>query len=886
MHVILTHEQADFDAVASMLGAYLLDDSAFPVLPRRLNRNLKSYLLLYGSELPFIEAADLPQQPIKDVTLVDTQSMITLKGMTKKTRIHVIDHHQERSDIPDEWNIRVDSVGAATTLFVEELQHRGMTLTLIQATLLLLGIYEDTGSLSYPGTTPRDIRAAAFLVDEGASLQIATNYLNPPLTIAQREVYDRLLSSTQTINIQGQRVIIACANAEPLSEEVSTIAHKLGDLLDPDALFMLVKTSDGVRLVARANNDQINVAAISAHFGGGGHSKAAAALIRSDVSIKNGDELLKACQDLMSILPTYIQPQLTVGQIMSKKPHLLSPDTLTSQAVKLMQRYGYEGFPVVRDNKVIGLLTRRGVDRAIAHKLNLTADKLMEAGSFFVHPNDSLQTLQQLMIDSGWGQIPVVDETENRVIGIVTRTDLLKTISNGELQIPGRLNIARQLETALPPARLILLHMVADQARLLRSAVYIVGGFVRDLLIGRPSLDFDLVIEGDAIALAKSLASQYGGNVTTHSRFGTAKWKTGGIRKNLVSQMNLTTGLAAEDIPDSLDFISARSEFYDYPSALPQVEHSNIKHDLHRRDFSINTMALRLDGRHYGELYDYWGGYRDLQRSLVRVLHSLSFVDDPTRMLRAVRFEQRFDFQIEKRTMELIVEAGPLLKQVTGARLRHELDLILTEDKAGRMLTRLSELKLLEAIHPKLIWDPALEPLIQEVVSATPDRKWEIPDQIGTAPAGRILAYLVWLITYHPQDAAAIAERLNFPGELRKALQSGCRVFGELTSLFNSPVSKVVERFSHVPHMALFAIYKRKRDGFSRLIENYIDVWQHVQPQTRGNDLLAMGLKPGPEFSQILETLKAAWLDGKITNKKQEKQFLDDLVISLPHRQK
>ena len=182
MRIILTHEQADFDALASVLGAYLLDESATPVLPRRMNRNVRAFLTLYGAELPFVDPVDLPNVPIDEVTLVDTQSMVSIKGMSEATRVHLIDHHPLRDDLPQDWAITVSGTGANTTLFVETLRERDASLSTVQATLLLLGIYEDTGSLTYGHTTPRDLRAASYLLEQAASLQIAANFLNHPLS--------------------------------------------------------------------------------------------------------------------------------------------------------------------------------------------------------------------------------------------------------------------------------------------------------------------------------------------------------------------------------------------------------------------------------------------------------------------------------------------------------------------------------------------------------------------------------------------------------------------------------------------------------------------------------------------------------------------------------
>ncbi len=709
MHLILTHEQADFDAIAAMLGAHLMHEHTIAVLPRRMNRNVKAFLTLYGTELPFTEIGDLPREPVETITLVDTQSLITLRGMTKKTSIQVVDHHARKSDLPDSWNVTLDHTGACTTLFVEGLREHDGVIGPVFATLLLLGIYEDTGSLSYASTTARDARAVSHLLEQGANLQIANTYLNPPLSGDQRVLYDQLLSGLEKYDIQGQLILIAAAEATELSDEISTVAHKIRDLLDPAALFLFVLTNEGLRLVARSTTDQVDVAGVAAKFGGGGHNRAAAALLKIPTTgllpfQAEGETSLTAVKkELLRILPEHIKPSARVRQIMSRQPLILTPGTSADKALQLMQRYGYEGYPIAKDGKIIGLLNRRSVDRAVSHRMNLTAASLMEAGEVFVRPDDSIEHVRDVMINSGWGQIPVIEPSTGEITGIVTRTDLLKHMT-GRDPLPGRTNLAAQLETSLPPARFILLKAVASEARRLHQALYIVGGYVRDLLLGRPAVDFDLVVEGDAIALARSLEEKYGGRIQTHSRFGTAKWTLKPLRERLAALSPDHVGIDPHDLPVSLDLISARTEFYDYPTALPTVERSSIKLDLHRRDFTINTMALRLDGSHYGDLYDFWGGLRDLKSRQVRVLHSLSFVDDPTRQLRAVRFEQRFDFSIEARTLELMHEGHPLIHNLSGDRLRHELNLIFQEEKAPQMFSRLDELGLLSAIHPDLRW--------------------------------------------------------------------------------------------------------------------------------------------------------------------------------------
>jgi tRNA nucleotidyltransferase (CCA-adding enzyme) len=521
MHIILTHEQSDFDALASLLGAHLVDEATIPVIPRKLNRNVRAFITLYGMELPFVDPRDIPIGTIDTVTLVDTQSMISIKGMQDDAQIHVIDHHPSREGLPDSWNITTEETGATATIFTEILRERDYHLSTIEATLLLLGIYEDTGSLTYTRTTARDLNAASFLLERGASLEIAADFLNHPLSVKQQELYDRLRSTAISHQIHGHTVILACGDAQEMDEELSTVAHKLRDLLDPEALFMLVTTRGGVQMIARSTSEDIDVAQIADQFGGGGHERAAAALIRDR-------DLDSVCQELLDSLPSYVRPAVTVAQIMSSGPQLLPPDTPVHEAATRMQRFGYEGYPVVEllpqdRHNILGLLTRRAVDRALSHKLNLTAADLMNAGQVWVHPEDSIEHLQGIMTDTGWGQVPVINPETNQIIGIVTRTDLLKTLTR-QPEFSRPQNLANRLEIALPPARLTLLKAVAQVAYNERAALYIVGGFVRDLLLDRPSLDLDLVVEGDAIQLAKALAKEYGGRVTSHSRFGTSKW--------------------------------------------------------------------------------------------------------------------------------------------------------------------------------------------------------------------------------------------------------------------------------------------------------------------------------------------------------------------------
>jgi tRNA nucleotidyltransferase (CCA-adding enzyme) len=452
------------------------------------------------------------------------------------------------------------------------------------------------------------------------------------------------------------------------------------------------------------------------------------------------------------------------------------------------------------------------------------------------------------------------------VIGIVTRTDLLKTLAPPDFRNGAR-NLADRLEQALPPPHRELIKRVAATAVERQMAVYIVGGFVRDLLLGHPSLDFDIVVEGDAIALGRALGKKYGGRVTSHTRFGTAKW----FVRNSKFDTQDPSQEAQTPVPEFLDLISARTEFYEHPTALPTVERGSIKLDLHRRDFTINTLALRLDGNHYGELHDYWGGLTDIERGLVRVLHSLSFVDDPTRLLRAVRYEQRYGFEIESRTRQLMDEALPMLEKLSPERVRHELDRMLEETNWREMINRLEELGLLKAIHPELMPpDPGIPPPDKEEVAA-----YQPP---GMLPPYRTLSWLLWLSPVSPAKVRTLSYRLRFPAALTRLLMAASALYAELPELTDSSPSGWVDRLEDVPEMAVYAVSLLAPDKTKNALDEYLGKWRHIKPRTTGHDLKQLGLPPGPKYQHILRELRDAWLDGVIKSEKEESALLERLI--------
>jgi tRNA nucleotidyltransferase (CCA-adding enzyme) len=874
MFLILTHENADFDAVASQLAAHKLYPKGIPLLSRHINRNVRQFLTLYWDALPFMRAEDWRRKKVDRLLLVDTHSYNSVRGLVRDPSVSVIDHHLNVEERPN-WDYQVEGVGATTTLLVEKIRTTGPVLSQEEATLLLLGIYEDTGSLTYDTTTPRDAHAAAWLLEQGAQLPVVRRFLQVALTQAQQALYDRLQQAMEWHEIHGQSLAIAAVAApDDFEDEISSVAHRLREILNPAGLFVLVALKNGVQLVARSTSDQVDVSLVAEALGGGGHSRAAAALVFNE-------PLAAVKEKLEGLLPKVVIPVTRVAEIMSYGVQTIREQARVEEAAALMQRLGHEGYPVVdeEERQLVGLLTRRAVDRAMSHGMGRQpVRRIMKAGNVTVRPSDSIHTVQQLMLREGWGQIPVmggVNEGDTHPIGIVTRTDLLSYLFRDQSQEP-ELDMQSLLRQSLAEPLWQMVQVVGQAAGTLNMPLYFVGGLVRDVLLGQPAKDLDMVVEGDAITLVGRLQEQFGGEVHTHARFGTAKWfLTIDIWRQIVSD-----GAPIEDgLPPSIDFVTARSEFYKAPSALPEVERGSIKLDLHRRDFTINTLAVRLDGAYLGQLLDFYGGQRDLDQGLIRVLHSLSFVDDPTRILRAVRLEQRLGFAIESRTAELIESSLPMLDRVTGDRIRHEIELALHEAQPVPVMARLAELGVMAQLHPELVWSETAVQAYRRLPALLEKPEWA---DLLEEESPIFVYFALWLLPLKAPVRRDVMRRLKVRQATRRDVNASAKLAELLQELpAGASPSEVVAALRPFTLRTLLTAraYLTDEAAIARLTQ-YTTEWRHVKTILSGNDLRQMGLPPGPEYGHLLDDLLAARLDGILKSEADERAFLEEQIAA------
>ncbi|MDP1716096.1 MAG: hypothetical protein Q8L41_15255 [Anaerolineales bacterium] len=409
----------------------------------------------------------------------------------------------------------------------------------------------------------------------------------------------------------------------------------------------------------------------------------------------------------------------------------------------------------------------------------------------------------------------------------------------------------------IPSNKQTLLLSIADQAASMDMPCYLVGGFVRDLLLNKPVNDLDIIVGGDAIKLGKALVKKFGGKLTTHQKFHTAIWHPStSPRGSLIP--NTST-------PDTIDLITARSETYEHPGALPTIKPATIEDDLRRRDFTINAMAIRLDGDHFGELFDPLGGQNDLEQKLIRILHPHSFIDDPTRIFRALRYEHRYAFNLEPATFNLISpESLAVLSKLSGERIRHELDLIFDEENAGKMVLRVVNLKVSNVVHSAL---PLFNLRYSDFLEMDP--ALDIPASRAT------IGYMLWLMDLSEDEILSIAKRLDFTSDLTHSVWAVSQLKKSLPFLVNSKPSVWAFALEKLPLLSIYAVYLVTREN---ALLDYLSIWRHIKPHITGDDLIARGLQPGPRFGEILSQLRAAWLDGVVKDKDQENELLNTLL--------
>ncbi len=876
MDLIATHANADFDCLGSMIAAKRLYPDAVLVFPGGQERGLRDFLLqssLYAYNVKRVRDVDFAL--VRRLILVDVSHASRIGQLAEllereDLELHIYDHHPEAGGTLRGDQVVIEEVGATTTILTHIFMQRGLVPTPEEATMMMLGIYEDTGHLLYSSTTVKDYQAAAFLLAHGANLNTVSDFLIRELTPEQVELLNLLLKSCQKLIVNGVEIAIASASISFYVGDISTLVHKLKDIENLDVLIAAVRMEDRIFLVGRSRLPELDVGELFREFGGGGHAFAASGTVR-DLP------LVQLLEQLEAALYRHVQPKNTARTLMSSPAKSLPVDADIESARELMTRFNFNAIPILdHAGHVAGILTRQVAEKAAHHRLSkMTVGDLMNSDFEIAPPEAQVHELQQGIIAHNQRCVPIVEA--GRLVGVVTRTDLLRHLLGqrqlndevgGQAGLSGfqlkRKGLARLLDTQLPQKvkeRLQQFSLVAEETGL---RIYLVGGCVRDLLLRKENLDIDIVVVGDGIAFARAFAGKYACRVREHEKFATAV-------------------IVMED-GFKIDIASARLEYYDRPAALPRVEHASLRHDLYRRDFTINTLTISLNRDNYGQLLDFFGGQRDLKERSIRILHNLSFVEDPTRLFRAVRFEQRLGFRIGRQTERLMHSAVRLnlVKKVGGARILQELRLILNEDEVVAALQRLQDLDLLKFIDSKLFFSDDSGKLLRRAEQAC---SWF--DLLFTGESyQRWLVYLLCLFDALTDKAVQrVVEWLMIPArnaplllqqrQRCRDLQKCFRTWTKRSAVLNSEIYRCLEDLDL--EALLYLVARTDDKEWRQRISLYVTELRRITPLLSGQDLIALGYRPGRRFQELLGALQDARLNGLVHTREDEVALLERL---------
>jgi tRNA nucleotidyltransferase (CCA-adding enzyme) len=885
MDLILCHTTADFDALGAAVGLACLVAGSKIVLTGGAHPSVRDFLALYRDEYPLIERRSVISEEIRSLMVVDTQQRDRLGkaaewlDLSHLRDIIVYDHHVEQQlDIPATKSY-IHPIGSATTIIVELLQQQEIALTTAQATVMALGIHVDTGSLTFDHSTPRDALALAWLMQQGVNLSVISEYIEPGLSRPLQHLLTKALENIQYTYVNGYAIAVSHLATDNFVPGLSTLASHLVTIGEIDALLLGCEYGDKLNIIGRSQIPGTNLNQIFQPLGGGGHSQAASLNLRNVDSQQTLNELIEQ-------LKSQIPHPPTARELMSSPVRTIRPETTVGEAQRILLRYGHSGLSVVNtQDQLVGVISRRDIDIALHHGFSHAPVKgYMTTNLKTITTNTTLPEIQALMVTYDIGRLPVLED--DQLVGIVTRTDVLRELHGEEYQSKNQQTESNtnfstlHIQTRFAPQLWQLLTKASQEAAKRGWHLYIVGGAVRDLLLSEAAHgslmlpDIDLVVDGfhqaadvgAGVELAKAIQKMYPkARLEIHGAFQTAA---------LLWHDDQTLGTLAMDIA------TARTEFYPYPAANPEVEASSIRQDLYRRDFTINAMALRLTPPRSGELLDFFGGLLDLQSKQIRVLHANSFIEDPTRIYRGVRFAVRLGFEIETQTegyIKYAIASGIYDRTVQEnaktpalqTRLKAELKYLLQASYWKPALELLNSLGALACIHPTLKLDEELLRQLRLLERCL--RKFDNQETLVHWQM-RLEALIAHLA---PEYRSKVAKNLQLPDDSITRLDKLEPSFTEVAEIStysrSSQVVQLLRRYD-LPMLILIAVQSKR--NIRQQVWHYFTVTRHIQPLLNGNDLKKLGYKPSPQFKQILDDLLAATLDGIIKDKVEAQEFL------------
>lgn len=855
MDIIVSHAGADFDAYASMVAAQRLYPEAKLVTMGKPAPSVREFLHLHQGQFPVLNAKQIDATQVRRLIMVDTSNPrrlgpFRMLAQQSGVEVHIYDHHPPSAECVHGDVSHIEMLGAAVTVVLSKLP-RDTRLSVAEATLFLIAIYEETGNLTYASTTPTDLRTAAWLLEQGAKLSVVNEILQQPLSQEQRELRDQLMANAQRVPVEGAQSLLVTARVAHYIEELNEVVWRLLQQEPVDLVIAAVSMGSRLYLVGRSRHPRFNMLPGFQALGGGGHPCAASA------SISDEDPTDALMRLLTHLRFGESQGELVRDQMSPRVDPLDLTDCSVSQADQKLRALGRTATVVLKDGEVVGMLSRSDLDKALAHNLGeMPAESVMTRPVLSVTPDTTLDDARAKLVHHNVGRLPVMEN--GKLLGIISRTDLLRHLyDTSRLRLPSDEAPTSNFLIQLPYRSLELLKQAGAVAARCGVEVYAVGGFVRDLLLQRldeRTWDLDLCIEGTVDQFLNELAISWEASVHRHPRFETA---------TLI-------------LPDGqkVDLARARQESYVRPAALPEVQSSNLKQDLFRRDFTINALAVRLTEGHFGELVDFFGGQADLQNQTIRVLHNHSFIDDPTRILRAVRLEQRLGFHLGNTTENLLRGAlqQRILPLAGPQRIRDEIVLCLSEKQAVTILERLNKLRVLFALHPDLILDNKVRQLLQ----AVPPSLEALQGRLTVEP-WRVYVR-AWLHRWKPEPIKELLRYYHFHlsafSPLPEVLWRLNRDQLSASQLYH--LLKPVAADELVVIWALNRDSKMNRQRGEERILRFLDELAPQKPLLAGDEILAAGVEQGPRVAEIKKEAFSRQLDEGWHRQEQARAWLKE----------
>ncbi len=862
-----------------MIGAKKLFPDAKIVFPGSMEKPVRDFLKFYPVETDRIKNIDLSK--IKRLIIVDTKDTNRIGNFNKiinnkGIQIYIYDHHPVKNDDIRGTFETIKEVGSTASIMVRIIREKNIFINPMEATLLCLGIYEETGSFRFKSTTENDLLAVAYLLKRGANLNIISNFIRPELSKDDLSILNEFIASLTEIIIHGLRIKIGIATREQYLSDVAHIAHSIMDMEEIDAVILLFNTVGKIIIIGRSRASELNIADLMKFYGGGGHPTAASSTIK-EMPL----DILK--ENIINNLSKVVRPTKIASDVMTSPVITIQSNSTIKDVENILTKYNINVLPVIKKNIYLGLISREIVEKALFHGFHKS--KIIDfttTDAYITTPETNIREIEKVMIEQNQRFMPVIED--EKVKGAISRTDLLRTIYDDYLRKSHldhkqmvvknhiRRNISGLINERFPPFLYRVLQIAGEITEKIGMNAYLVGGSVRDLLMGTINIDIDIVIEGDGIRFASELSKRLNGKLITHTIFRTAKIleiKLPGYNTSLL------------DHGFSIDIATSRTEYYEKPAALPKVETSSIKKDLYRRDFTINTLAVKLNKKDFGALIDFFGAQRDLKEKIIRVLHNLSFIEDPTRAFRAVRFSERFGFNISKHTENLIKSAlkFSLFDKLSGSRIYDELLLAFNETEPVRTLERLSKYGLLKVIHPELKFTKRLASLLQVVHDTI---SWYnllfLEKKIEKG-----IPYLMALISsLNIEEQRFTLKRLSTPPRTKNNVLRGLENTKEHIKNFDpdNPINiyHFLKNINIETMLFIMANYKDKK--IQKAISRYLIELREIKIELNGNDLKKMGIKPGPIYSEIFRKVLDNRLTGKIKDKREEILFVKKEYLS------